>query len=187
MSADQERPEPGMNQRVKQFLFPSRQTPSRNTTQAEHVRDRKYGGNIKAMAASYGVAPRTVYRWLDGSRHPVKHAERLQREAAEVQTTPRGRERRARELEQRGAVSGVRARVGRTTSFNIRGSDAVRTRDIYLTLSGEQAAELARAENEDEVRQAVAKAVADYFNSGSPFGGWSAQDFDFDPHDFDLT
>ncbi|MDH6107930.1 hypothetical protein P3T36_006389 [Kitasatospora sp. MAP12-15] len=176
----------GLFGRVREALFPSRKAPVQSTTQAGQVRDRKYGGNTKAMAAAYGVAPRTVLRWIDGSRHPVEHQERLQREAVDVQTTERGRERKAKQLAQRGTVSGIGARVGRAVSFEIRGSDAVRARDIHLDLSGEQAAALALAEDEDEVRQIVGQALADYFNGG-PYGGFSSDDFEFDPNDFDLS
>ncbi|MFE7528549.1 hypothetical protein ACFU7Y_22930 [Kitasatospora sp. NPDC057542] len=177
----------GLFGRVREALFPSRKAPVQSTTQAGQVRDRKYGGNTKAMAAAYGVAPRTVQRWIDGTRHPTKqqHVDQLQREAIDVQTTERGRERKAKQLAQRGTVSGIGARVGRAVSFEIRGSDAVRARDIHLSLSGEQAAALALAE--DEVRQIVGQALADYFNGGAGYGGFSADDFDFDPNDFDLS
>ncbi|WP_188298820.1 hypothetical protein [Streptomyces sp. CBMA156] len=160
-----------------------------STTRAGQVRDRKYGGNTKAMAAAYGVAPRTVLRWIDGTRHPTKqqNVDQLQREAVDVQTTERGRGRKAKQLAQRGTVSGIGARVGRTVSFEIRGSDAVRARDIHLNLTGEQAAALALAEDEDEVRGIVGQALADYFNGGAGYGGFGRDDFDFDPNDFDLN
>ncbi|MEU4301907.1 hypothetical protein [Kitasatospora aureofaciens] len=160
-----------------------------STTQAGQVRDRKYGGNTKAMAAAYGVAPRTVLRWIDGTRHPTKqqHVDQLQREAVDVQTTERGRERKAKQLAQRGTISGIGARVGRAVSFEIRGSDAVRARDIHLNLTGEQAAALALAEDEDEARAVIGQALADYFNGGAGYGGFSADDFDFDPTDFELN
>lgn len=177
----------GLFGQVRERLFSSRKAPVRSTTQAGHVRARKYGGSTKAMAAAYGVSPRTVQRWIDGTRHPTQqHVPQLQREAVEVQTTERGRERRARQLEQRGTISGIGARVGRTATFAIRGSDAVRARDVHLDLSGEQAAALARAATEDEVRQLIGGALADYFNGGSAYGGFTADDFDFDPSDFDL-
>jgi len=175
----------GMNARVKAFLFPSRTAPTRASTQAAHVRDRKYNGSTEAMAAAYGVTPRTVRRWIDGTRKPVKHANRLHRDATEVQTTPRGRERRAREMEARGDRSGIGARIGRANTFQIRGSDAVRARDIYLDLTGSQVAALARATNDGEVQHIVKQALADYFNGGSVYGGFSADDFDFDPDDVD--
>ncbi|GGV50453.1 hypothetical protein GCM10010495_80180 [Kitasatospora herbaricolor] len=90
----------GMFGRVRETLFPSRQAPVQSTTQAGQVRERKYGGSTKAMAAAYGVAPRTVLRWIDGTRHPTKpeHEQQLRREALDVQTTERGRERKARQL-----------------------------------------------------------------------------------------
>ncbi|MGE7439780.1 hypothetical protein [Kitasatospora sp. NPDC001175] len=176
----------GMFGRVREALFPSRQAPVQSTTQAGHVRDRKYGGSTKAMAAAYGVSPRTVLRWIDGTRHPVEHEQRLRREALDVQTTERGRERKAKQLQQLGTISGIGARVGRTTTFAIRGSDAVRARDVHLNLSGEQAAALARAENEDDVRAVIGQALADYFNGGA-YGDFRPQDFDFDPDDFDLN
>ena len=176
----------GLFGRVRESLFPSRKAPLQSTTQAEHVRDRKYGGNTKAMAAAYGVAPRTVNRWIDGTRHPTKHLQQLQRDAVDVQTTERGRERKAHQLEQRGTISGVQARVGRAVSFTIRGSDAIRARDVHLDLSGEQAAALARATDEIEIRQVIGKALADYFNGGSSYGEFAADDFDFDTNDFDL-
>ncbi len=71
-------------------------------------------------------------------------------------------------------------------TFEIQGSDAVRARDIHLNLTGEQAAALARAENEDEVRAVIGGALAEYFNGGS-YGGFTADDFTFDPDDFDLN
>ncbi len=175
----------GMFGRVRETLFPSRKAPVQTTTQAGQVRDRKYGGSTKAMAAAYGVSPRTVQRWVDGTRHPVKQQEQLRLDAIEVQTTERGRERKAKQLAQRGRVSGVSARVGRTMTFEIQGSDAVRARDVHLDLSGEQAAALARAQSEEEVREVIGEALADYFNGGS-YGGFRPEDFTFDPDDFDL-
>ena len=50
----------GLFGRVREAMFPSRKAPVQSTTQAGQVRDRKYGGNTKAMATAYGVAPRTV-------------------------------------------------------------------------------------------------------------------------------
>ncbi|MFI8085800.1 hypothetical protein ACIF6L_34045 [Kitasatospora sp. NPDC086009] len=178
----------GMFGRVRETLFPSRQAPVQSTTQAGQVRERKYGGSTKAMAAAYGVAPRTVLRWIDGTRHPTKpaHEQQLRREALDVQTTERGRERKAKQLSQRGTISGVSARVGRTMTFEIQGSDAVRARDVHLNLTGEQAAALARAEDEEDVRRVIGEALADYFNGGS-YGGFGPDDFTFDPDDFDLS
>lgn len=176
----------GMLGRIREALFPSRKAPVHSTTQAGQVRDRKYGGSTKAMAAAYGVSPRTVQRWIDGTRHPVKQQEKLRLDAIEVQTTERGRERKARQLARLGTVSGVSARVGRTMTFEIQGSDAVRARDIHLGLTGAQAAALARAENEDDVRQVIGQALADYFNGAGGYGGFTADDFTFDPDDFDL-
>ncbi|MER6401490.1 hypothetical protein ABT263_36445 [Kitasatospora sp. NPDC001603] len=178
----------GLFGRVREALFPSRKAPVQSTTQAGQVRERKYGGNTKAMATAYGVSPRTVLRWIDGSRHPTKHhQEKLRLDALGVQTTERGRERKARQLAQRGAVSGVTARVGRTRTFEIQGSDAVRARDIHLTLSGEQAAALARAEDEGDVREVIGEALADYFNGGGGYAGFTAEDFEYDVDDFDLS
>ncbi|MFJ2218234.1 hypothetical protein ACIQVO_38565 [Streptomyces sp. NPDC101062] len=178
---------PGMNVRVKEFLFRSRTAPVRAATQATHVRDRKYNGSTKAMAAAYGVSPRTVARWIAGSNKTVKHADRLHRDATDVQTTPRGRERRAREMEARGDHSGIGARVGRAHTFQVRGSDAVRARDIYLDLTGAQVAALARATEESEVQVIIKQALADNFNGGSVYGGFSADDFEFDINDVDYS
>ncbi len=179
----------GLFGRVGEGLFPSRRAPVRSTTRAGQVRDRKYGGGTEAMAAAYGVAPRTVLRWIDGTRHPARqlHVDRLQREAVEVQTTGRGRERRARRLAQRGIVCGVGARVGRAVGFEIRGSDAVRARDIHLNLTGEQAGALALAGGESEVRAVIGRALADYFNGGAGYGGFGPEDFGFGPDGFDLN
>lgn len=176
----------GMNARVKEFLFRSRTAPARTTTQATHVRDRKFNGSTKTMAAAYGVTPRTVERWMDGTRKPVKFADRLHRDATEVQTTSRGRERRAREMESRGDRSGIGARVGRANTFNIRGSDAVRARDVHLDLTGAQVAALARATEENEVQQIIKQALARYFNGGI-YGGFDADDFDFDINDVEYS
>ncbi|WP_217231377.1 hypothetical protein [Streptomyces anulatus] len=190
MSGDNEEQEidgPGMNVRVKEFLFRSRTAPARATTQATRVRDRKYNGSTKAMAAAYGVTPRTVERWVDGSRKPVKHADRLKRDATEVQTTPLGRERRARQMKARGKRSGIGARVGRANTFQVRGSDAVRARDIHLDLTGAQVAALTLATEETEVQSIIKQALADHFNGGSVYGGFSRDDFDFDINDVDFS
>jgi hypothetical protein len=176
----------GMFGRVRESLFPSRRAPVQSTTQAGQVRDRKYGGNTRAMATAYGVSPRTVQRWIDGTRHPVKHQQQLQREVVDVQTTERGRERKAKQLAQRGTVSGIGARVGRATTFEIRGSDAVRARDVHLDLSGDQAAALALAQSDDDIRAVIGQALADYFNGGRGYGGFGPDDFDFNTDDFDL-
>ncbi|WP_404870737.1 hypothetical protein ACI1MP_38295 (plasmid) [Kitasatospora griseola] len=177
----------GMFGRVREALFPSRKAPVQSTTQAGQVRDRRYGGSTKAMAAAYGVSPRTVLRWVDGSRHPAgRHQEKLRLDAVDVQTTERGRERKAKQLQKLGAYSGVTVRVGRAHTFDIRGSDAVRARDVHLSLTGEQAAALARAKDESEMREVIGEALADYFNGGA-YGGFTADDFEYDVDDFDLN
>lgn len=102
-----------------------------------------------------------------------------------MQTTERRRERKARQLRQL-RFSGHTARVGRAMTFTIQGSDAVRSRDVHVTLTGEQAAALAIAESEDEVRAVISRALADYFNGG-PYGGFSAGDFEWDENDFDVS
>ncbi|MGK4585970.1 hypothetical protein [Kitasatospora sp. HPMI-4] len=102
-----------------------------------------------------------------------------------MQTTERSRERKAKQLAQLGTFSGHTARVGRATTFNIRGSDAVRSRDVHVTLTGEQAAALALAEDEDEVRAVIGPALADYFNGGT-YGGFGSDDFEWDENDFDV-
>jgi hypothetical protein len=200
--------------RVREALFPSRKAPVQTTTQAAQVRDKMFGGSTKAMAQAYGVSQRTVERWIKGTRtppelsraaerrwekenaarerqgrpplpRPTTSADRLANDAVRVQTTERGRERKARELQQLGAFSGHTARVGRATTFNIRGSDAVRSRDVHVTLTGDQAAALALADTEDEVRAVIRQALADYFNGG-PYGGFGPDDFEWDENDFDV-
>jgi hypothetical protein len=148
-----------------------------------------FNGNTAAMAASYGVAPRTVNRWMTGERTPQgANAEQLHRDATAVQTTERGRKRRAKELKARGgASSGHRAHVGRAGTFTIRGSDAVRQRDIDLDLTGEEAAALAVAEDDEEVRGIIGDAIARYFNGGGVYGGFHGEDFDFDADTFHLS
>ena len=205
----------GMFGRVREALFPSRKAPVQATTQAAHTRDKLYGGSTKAMAAAYGVSQRTVERWIDGSRtppqlskaaekrwekqnaarakqgrpplpRPTTKADQLATDAVRAQTTERGRERKAKQLAQLGSFSGHSARVGRAMTFSIQGSDAVRSRDVYLDLSGDQMAALARAESEDEVREIIGQGLADYFNGGTFAGGFSAGDFEWDENDFDL-
>ncbi|MCZ4124972.1 hypothetical protein [Streptomyces sp. H39-S7] len=204
----------GMFSRVREALFPSRKAPVQSTTQASHVREKLFGGNTKAMAAAYNVSPRTVERWIKGTRtppqlsraaerrwakentararrgeaalpRPATTADRLGTDAVKAQTTERGRERKAKQLQQAGTFSGHSARIGRATTFEIRGSDAVRARDIHVNLTGEQAAALALAENEDEVRQIIGQALADYFNGGA-YGGFGPDDFSWDENDFDV-
>jgi transposase len=204
----------GMFGRVREALFPSRKAPVQTTTQASHVRDKLFGGSTRAMAAAYNVSQRTVERWVAGTRtppqlskaaerrwqkenaararqgrpplpRPATAADRLGTDAVRAQTTERGRERKAKQLAQLGSFSGHSVRVGRTMTFNIQGSDAVRSRDVHLDLSGAQMAALARAESEDEVRGIIGEALADYFNGGA-YGGFGPDDFEWDENDFDL-
>ena len=205
----------GMFGRAREALFPSRKAPVQSTTQAAHVRDKLFGGSTRAMAAAYGVAQRTVERWIDGTRtppqlsraaerrwekentararrgqaplpRPTTAADTLATDAVRAQTTERGRERKARQLAQRGTVSGLSASIGRARTFEIRGSDAVRARDVHLNLSGEQDAALALAQDEDQVRAVIGQALADYFNGGAGYAGFGPEDFAFDPDEFDL-
>ncbi|NEA60372.1 helix-turn-helix domain-containing protein [Streptomyces sp. SID13666] len=202
----------GMFGRVREALFPSRKAPAHSPTQAVHVRDKMFGGSTKAMAQAYGVSQRTVERWIDGTRkppelshaaerrweaentararqgrpplpRPTTSADRLATDAVRAQTTARGRQRKAKQLAQLGTFSGHTARVGRATTFNIRGSDAVRSRDVHVTLTGEQAAALALADDEDQVRTVIGQALADYFNGGAS-GGFRPEDFEWDENDF---
>ncbi len=178
----------GLFGKVRESLFPSRKAPVQTTTQAGQVRERKYGGSTKAMAAAYGVAPRTVLRWVDGTRHPIgTDRAKLLLDAVDVQTTETGRKRKAKQLAKLGAHSGITARVGRAHTFNIQGSDAVRARDIHLDLTGEQAAALALAQDEGEVREIIGEALAEYFNGGGGYGGFQGDDFDYDVDDVDLS
>jgi DNA-binding transcriptional regulator YiaG len=176
----------GLFRRVAEKLFSSRKAPARTTTQAAQVRDRKYGGSTKDMARAFGVKERTVQRWVKGDRAPRgKDATKLETEAAAVQVTDRGRERKAKQLE-RQPVTGLRVRVDRAQTFQIRGSDAVRSRTVEVPLTGDEAAKLARATNEGEVREVVGDALAKYFNAG-PYGGFRGSDFEFDPDAVELT
>jgi hypothetical protein len=187
MSGQDSTPTTGVNARVKEVLFPSRKAPVRTTTQAEHVRDRKFGGNTAAMAAAYNVTPRTVGRWMDGTRTPRgANAAQLQQEATEVQTTARGRERRAREMdkrEQQRLPSGYGATVNRATTFDIQGSPALRSRDIPIPLSSAQVAKLARTMDEAEIKAVIAEGIATYMNGGRVQGGFSPSDFKFNIDD----
>lgn len=205
----------GLFRRIVGKMFPSRQAPARPTTQAAQVLERKFGGSTKDMARAYGVTPRAVQRWLKGDRTPEKitakdrekfqkavdkarragkpepvmkpkPGDRLEGDAAAVQVTDRGRERRAKQMEKEPAGT-VRIRVERAGTFSVRKSDAVRPQTIELDLTPGQAAALARAKDEDDVRAVVGNAVADYFNGGSPYGGFRGEDFDFDPNGVDLS
>ncbi|MFF8786752.1 hypothetical protein [Streptomyces sp. NPDC015125] len=174
----------GFVARVRESFF-RRQAPVRTTTQTAHVLERKYGGNRQAIAAVYGVTPTTVGRWLKGTRTPRgEHAEQLRREAAEVQTTQRGRERRARQVKT--SEIGTNAEVSRTTSFDIRGSNAVRSSYVPLRLTADEVAKLIRSESENEAREIIGTAIAHYFNGGGGYAGFAWNDFDFDPADFRL-
>ncbi|WP_152627489.1 hypothetical protein [Streptacidiphilus melanogenes] len=203
----------GMFGRVRGALFPSRKAPVQATTRAEHVRDKLFGGSTRAMAAAYGVSQRTVERWIKGTRtppelsraaerrwekenaarekqgrpplpRPATSADRLANDAVRAQTTERGRQRKAKQLQQL-RFSGHTARVGRATTFTIRGSDAVRSRDVHVTLTGEQAAALALADTEEQVRAVIGQVLADYFNGG-PYGGFGPGDFEWDENEFDV-
>jgi DNA-binding transcriptional regulator YiaG len=193
----------GLFRRITEKLFTSKSTPKQAATQARQVRDRAYGGNVKAMAAAYGVAPRTVERWIDGTRVPPPPskkaireaqkagkplpktlADRLEQEAAAVQVTDRGRERKARQVEQAGHGA-VRVRVNRTSTVRVRGSDAARSRAIDLNLTPEQAAAVARAGSEGEARDVVENALLGYFNGGA-YVGFSRGDIDFDDADVEI-
>jgi len=180
---------PGLFRRITETLFTSKKPPKNTDTQARQVRERKFGGDTKAMAAAYGVSPRTVQRWIDGTRKkpPAKVAARLEEDAAAVQTTPKGRERKARQVEGEPAANvGITLRVSRAGTFNVKGSDAVRTRDAYVDLTGDELARFLRAGSEAEAKQAVGEALARWFNGGPGAGGFRADDFDFDAGDVSL-
>lgn len=199
--------------RVREAFFPSRKAPVRVTTQARQVRDKMFGGSSRTMANAYGVSQRTVERWISGTRtptglskaaerrweqqnaerarqgrpalpRPATSADRLATDAVQVQTTERGRERKAKQLERR-PISGLHLRVGRAATFEICGSSAVRSRDVHLALTGDQAARLVRADNEDEIRDVIGEALADYFNGGVS-GGFGPNDFHWEENDFDI-
>ncbi|MER0476860.1 hypothetical protein ABR737_00565 [Streptomyces sp. Edi2] len=176
----------GFVARVRESVFrSSRRAPVRTTTQTAHVLERKYEGNRQAIAAAYGVTPTTVGRWLKGTRTPRgEHAERLRDEAVEVQTTQRGRERRARQVQE--SQVGSNAEVSRTTTFDIRGSNAVRSSYVPLRLSADEVAKLIRSDTEDEAQRIIGTAIARYFNGGGGYTGFDWDDFDFDPKDFTL-
>jgi DNA-binding transcriptional regulator YiaG len=159
----------GLFRRVAERLFPSRQAPVRTTTQASQVRDKQFGGSTKDMARQFGVSQRTVERWIKGDRTPRgKDAAKLEEAAAKVQTTERGRERRAKQVEQ-GAAGAVRLRVDRAASFQVRGSSAARPRSIMVDLTAEQAARLVRAGDESQIHQVAEEAVLGYFNAGGQY------------------
>lgn len=202
----------GLFRRVAEKMFPSRQAPARTTTQAAQVRDRAFGGSTKDMARAYGVSPRTVERWIDGTRTPPKlskaaerrwekdnaarvkrgqaplprpatAADQLETQAARVQTTERGRERRAKQVEN--APSGaVRMRVDRAASFQVRGSSAARPRSILVDLTPDQAGRLVRAGSEAEVQGIAEEAVLSYFNSGAQY--FQRGDVTFDADSIEL-
>lgn len=149
-------------------LFPSRQAPVRATTQAAQVRERQFNGSTKDMARAFGVSERAVQRWLKGERTPRgKDAEKLSDLAQKVQTTERGRERRAKQYEAQGtAPSGVSVTVN-LLGVQIGGSDVVRSgamrAPVRLELTGEQAAALARDPSGPDAEAAINGALADYF------------------------
>jgi len=175
----------GLLRRVTGKLFSSKRTPVRTTTQAAQVRERQYGGSTKAMAADFGVAPRTVERWLKGDRTPRgKDAARLEAAAAAAQTTERGRERRARQVEAQPEGS-MRLRVTRSGSFTVRGSSAIRPRPVMLSLTSEQAGRVVRAQSDEDVKDVAAEALLDYFNGGGA-GVFGSGDIDFGPEDVEL-
>lgn len=182
----------GLFRRIVGKMFPSRQAPARAATQAAHVRERMYGGSSKRMGAAYGVSARTVERWVKGGKGPNarspkgENAKRLEAEAAAVQVTDKGRERRAKQMEREPAGT-VSVRVDRAGTFQVRGSDAVRDQTVDLDLTPEQAAALARATDENDVRAVIGDALADYFNGPGTFGGFRGSDFDFDPNGVDLS
>lgn len=178
-------PKLGMVARVRENLFRGR-APVRTTTQTAHILERKYGGNRQAIAAAYGVHPATVGRWLKGTRTPQgEHAERLRAEATEVQTTERGRQIRARQIEK--AAAGANAEVDRATTFEIRGSGAVRSGYVPLRLSADELAALTLADSDAEAEQIIGEAMARYFNGGGSYAGFRWDDFSWEPADFRLT
>ncbi|MEU8516339.1 hypothetical protein AB0C76_32870 [Kitasatospora sp. NPDC048722] len=176
----------GLFRRITEKLFSSKTTPKQTSTQARHVRDKVYDGDTKAMAADYGVTPRTVLRWIDGTRKklPKETAARLEEQATAAQVTDRGRERKAKEMEAAGHGA-VRIRVDRAHDFKIRRSDAMRARAIDLYLTPEQAAELARAEDELGAHDAVEGALLDYFNGGA-YVGFQRGDLGFSNDDVEI-
>jgi hypothetical protein len=84
--------------------------------------------------------------------------------------------------QEQGLPSGVGAIVNRATAFEIRGSDAVRARDISISFSSSDVAKLARATDEEEINQVVAEGIARYMNGGM-YAGFSPDDFSFNLDD----
>lgn len=134
------------------------------------------------MAAAYGVAPRTVLRWIDGTRKgsPALRA-RLQAEAAAAHQ-PRVKNRLVRDLRS-GHRRPPSVRIDRADTFAIRGSDALRRRAIYADLTIDQATALLRAASNEEAQAIVEQAIIDYLNGGSGYGGFRPGDITFNPHD----
>ncbi|MFH0246557.1 hypothetical protein ACGRHY_29975 [Streptomyces sp. HK10] len=158
----------GLFRRVAEKLFPSRQAPVKTTTQATHVRDRKYGGSTRRMAQAYGRSQRSIERWIKGDRIPRgKDAAKLESEAAAVQVTDRGRERKARQMEKAPqAPAGLTLRVVlHGGEASVSGSDVVRhgSRTITAPLTNEQAAAFVRSGDTRDLNDAVTGALADYF------------------------
>jgi transcriptional regulator with XRE-family HTH domain len=171
----------GLFRRITERLFSSKSTPKQTTTQAKAA-VKAAGGSTKAVADQLGVSQRTVQRYMQGKRVPQgKLAEKLEELATKAQVTERGRERKARQLEaQGGAPSSVTVQVDRAYDFTINGSPALRGRPIEADLTGEEAAALARAQTEEDVKAAIQPALARYFNRGA-FKQFDSQAIEFDP------
>lgn len=177
----------GLFRRITEKLFRSKSVPQSTQRQAQHAL-KAFGGSTRKLADALGVKQRSVERYLDGSRRkpPKATAAKLEALAAQAQVTDRGRERRAKQME-RQPMGTVRVRVDRAGTFQVRGSDAVRDQTVDLDLMPEQAAALARATDENDVRAVIGDALADYFNGPGTFGGFHGSDFDFDPNGVDLS
>lgn len=162
------------------------------SSQVDYLLKTRYGGSTRRMAAGLGITQRHVQRLRKGERKGSKALqEKLSKETtlAWRADRPKREARLAKELRQAGdnAPSGVRVRVdAQAADLQIQSSPKIRGRMIMLDLTGNQAAQLARARTPKAVDSVTRSALTDYFNGVAPgrertaFRQFGEEDINFD-------
>ena len=149
--------------------------PKSPAAQARYVRETLYGGNTRRMAEAYGVEPRTVQRWIKGTRKAPAQRERLSADVREVRRSRASR--RARLALQKGARPPkvtTKAWIGpgsAAATFGApSGSDTKRLRTMpERDLDPDQMGALMdgyESGDDDALRDVVADVYGDYFGHG---------------------
>ncbi|MDX2683684.1 hypothetical protein [Streptomyces soliscabiei] len=172
--------------------FFSPRVPKAVSAQAAMVRDNLFGGNTAKMAQAYNVNPRTVQRWIDGSRGKKldpKTLRQLESDAKAAKITPTGMKRRATQLRKNPAAPApADLRVKFHGDLNTSGGSPMvntKNRPFTLDLSNDQAARLLEASasgDEPAQREVIAEALSENL-----YGAVDVDPDSFGPGDYSIT